>query len=175
MGKTLYPSVKQATLEELYLSRGLSSYSIADEMGCSPRLVRYWLQKYGIPTRSFGNQRRMVDRYQDADGYIRVKLDPSSPFYSMASAGWIFEHRLVMAQHLGRCLEPWELVHHKHLGIKNDNRIEKLELLSSSQHGNLLTVQLSERIKSLEQRMIQLEAENILLRAQVDSLTPSNL
>jgi hypothetical protein len=59
-------------------------------------------------------------------GYVVVYL-PDNP--SSKADGYIFEHRLVMEQHLGRLLTSNETVHHKN-GIKTDNRIENLELVS---------------------------------------------
>jgi hypothetical protein len=50
----------------------------------------------------------------------------------VAGRGAVLDHRLVMEAKLGRRLLHQEEVHHKN-GDRNDNRLENLELWSSSQ------------------------------------------
>lgn len=61
------------------------------------------------------------------EGYLSLYL----PKHPMASArGYVLEHRVVMAEHVGRSLTSREYVHHVNED-KLDNRIENLELCSS--------------------------------------------
>lgn len=75
-----------------------------------------------------------VRRYQTGEwsagltdsGYIRLRRCGQD-----GVAESILEHRFVMEQHLGRKLFPDETVHHIN-GVRDDNRLENLELWSSS-------------------------------------------
>ena len=107
----------------------------------------------------------------DGNGYMNILLELKDFFSSMADKkGYVLEHRLVMAKHLGRCLHSWEIVHHKN-GIRNDNRLENLQLVSDDRHKQITI--LENRIKRLEARVTLLEAENILLKSEKQVFHPA--
>lgn len=72
-------------------------------------------------------------RVKTEAGYIMVRC-PDHPNANKGKNGaYAFEHRLVMAKHLGRAIKADEIIHHVN-GDKSDNRIENLELLSNAEH-----------------------------------------
>lgn len=74
-----------------------------------------------------GRELRAIDRSPskgrrvNRQGYVEVRIAPSR---------WELEHRVAMSAHMGRPLLPDETVHHVN-GVRDDNRLENLELWSS--------------------------------------------
>jgi hypothetical protein len=68
------------------------------------------------------------------NGYKIIKVPPDTPNIKNFGdrSGWMWEHRYVMQQKLGRPLGKSENVHHIN-GKRDDNRAENLELWKRSQ------------------------------------------
>jgi len=81
------------------------------------------------------------DRRKTKTGYIEVRL-PDHP--NVGSMGFVSEHRVVMEKHLGRYLSRDEKVHHIN-GVRDDNRIENLKLMTNAEHSRLHRLQEMER------------------------------
>jgi len=101
---------------------------ICEIEGCDRKhLAKGWCDMHWKRWRKHGDPTKIVNvgRHISPDGYVKVP-DKSGRGRS------ILEHRLVMEKHLGRQLLSTENVHHKN-GDRQDNRIENLELWSTSQ------------------------------------------
>jgi len=113
--------VDEAKLRELH-GRGLRTREIGSALGVSAETVRRRLRDLGIARHQRGapgerNRHWQGGRIVDDDGYVLVHR-PDHPFAT--KAGYMREHRLVMEAHLGRYLDPSEVVHHADKNPQNN-------------------------------------------------------
>lgn len=129
---------------------GLSQSAIAETLGICQASVSRILKESDLPAGNTLGLRRghkhpnwKGGRYDNEAGYSLVLLSADDAIAEMRMFnGYVLEHRLVMARHLGRPLLPTETVHHIS-GDKSDNRIENLQL-RVGQHGKGAVIRCSD-------------------------------
>ena len=116
---------------------GATITGISTEMQIGAKSVSRILRDHGIPPqRASGEKHGMWKggRTVDENGYIHVTLPRGHVLFGMTKdSGYVLEHRLVMAEYLGRPLLNHESVHHID-GVRHNNDVENLQL-RIGQHG----------------------------------------
>ena len=93
----------------------------------------------------------------ERNGYVKEKVGS----HPNAKNGWILQHVLVVSRALGRPLEPGENVHHVN-GVRSDNRLENLELWTTSQPtGQRVSDKVEWALRLLETYAPELLASNV--------------
>ena len=145
---------------------------VAEELNLCWATVRWYLAKMNLTRgykealflrRDSGEMASFKGRRKNHEGYIIFNLSYNDPFraspFFYKGQNKMLEHRYIMAQHLGRLLYVNETVHHLN-GIRDDNRIENLVVVSRNNHPhNHSKNSQREYIKSLQKRIRDLEAE----------------
>ncbi len=92
------------------------------------------------------NKRYEIGDKRKAGGYIR----------RWNGKKWQFEHRFIFEKYLGRKLKEGELIHHRN-GIRDDNCLENLQLLTNNSHCSGIETTHSEDICKLLYKVKELE------------------
>ena len=99
-------------------------YKMTDEE--KARLASYHKGKYKRKTEFGGHKKKRQD------GYVAIYA-PWHPYCS--KEGYVMEHILIMENAVGHFITRKDVVHHKN-GIKDDNRIENLQIMTFSEHAS---------------------------------------
>ncbi|WP_226043428.1 HNH endonuclease signature motif containing protein [Natrinema sp. DC36] len=129
----------EETLRQLYIEEGLSSYEIADDLGCTPPLIREWLGHFGIERRSVSESLR-GKRSRTANFKHPIRDAERYPCWIASNGKFdqdkVYVHRLLAVAEYGFEEVVSKEIHHRN-GVQWDNRPENLEVLTPADHRRL--------------------------------------
>ena len=120
-----------------WIAAGKTHRWIANELGTADQRISKLCRQHSIevhrrgPRNGTGHPNWKGGRIVTPKGYVLIYA-PGHPRARVVhkSGGYVWEHHLVMEEHIGRFLLPGEVVHHE--GAKGDNRISQLVLYQTN-------------------------------------------
>lgn len=143
--------VSQENLDKFVelVKSGVPVKKAGEQIGVSRGFAEKYVKRFQIPhcnktgpRNASGHPNWGGGRIVDKNGYVKIYM-PEHPYcerqrnrrkrlYGRTSVcNYVYEHHLVIEKQIGRFLKDGEVVHHKNK-VKDDNRIENLELFSSN-------------------------------------------
>lgn len=149
-----------------YIDEQLSQNELGVKYGVSHIIIKKYLIKFGITLRNHKEANKISNtgsknhkwnegsRYHSA-GYKQLYM-PNHP--NAIEGRYVYEHRYLMEQKIGRYLESHEHVHHIN-GNKADNRLKNLQLTNSSEHPK---IEAEQRKKNREKNQLKIDFKDIV-------------
>jgi hypothetical protein len=131
-------------LSEKYLNEKLTMKQISKECNCCEATIRNWINRFKIPPRPAAalkgerNFKWNGGRYTAKSGYVFLLIDGERKL----------EHRHLLEESLGRKLLSEEHIHHIN-GNPSDNRLENLQIMTSSDH-----IKLEQKLSSFAKEIL---------------------
>lgn len=127
------------TLLRLHHDDGLSQRKMGDELGCSQKTVRRWMERLGVEKRDLSEAqsgRRNHTWVERASFYTHRAEGEVWTVHDSDESSLVTVHRLLAVAEYGFDAVKGMHVHHKN-GVPWDNRPSNIELLTPEEHGRL--------------------------------------
>lgn len=127
-------------LREFYYGKKMSKYEMADAFDVTKGTIDYYFRKHDIETRTMSEAQVLSALKRGLGGGFQTHPSGYEVIFSRDSgegeSRTVLHHRLLAVAEWGFEAVEDNIVHHKN-GIRWDNRIDNLQLMTASEHSQM--------------------------------------